>query len=264
MLVQYASDLHLEFLQNKDFLKANPLQPKGDVLLLAGDIVPFAVMDKHKDFFDYVSDNFHTTYWIPGNHEYYYFDVSEKSGDLHETIRNNIHLVNNYATTIQDVQFVFSTLWSKISPANQFRMESSLSDFQVIRFNKHRFTTEHFNKLHDDSLDFISTQIHQKSTSKRVVVTHHVPSFLYYPEKYKNDALNEGFASELHGIIESSEADYWIFGHHHQNIPDFMIGQTTLVTNQLGYVKYNEHTLFKLDKTFNIVSDEINNIIFAQ
>ena len=82
MVLQYCSDLHLEFRENKQFINQHPLQPKAEILILAGDIVPFSEMNKRKDFFNYISGNFKISYWLPGNHEYYYSDAAERSGSI--------------------------------------------------------------------------------------------------------------------------------------------------------------------------------------
>lgn len=252
MKIQYTSDLHLEFPGNKEFLKANPLQPVGDVLVLAGDIVPFAVMDKHKDFFSYVSDNFATSYWIPGNHEYYGYDLATKCGELNEKIRSNVFLVNNISVVQDDVMLIFSTLWSKISPAYEWQIERSLSDFHVIKNGKFRFTAERYNKLHAESLAFLEKELTTESDFKKMVATHHVPTLMNYPEQYKGSLLNEAFAVELFDLIEATEANYWIYGHSHCNTPDFEIGKTQLLTNQLGYVSLGEYQQFDSNKIITL------------
>ena len=252
MLLQYASDLHLQFPANKEFLKRHPLQPMGDVLVLAGDIVPFAVMDKHKDFFSYVSDNFETTYWLPGNHEYYRLDITEKSGVLNEKIRSNLFLVNNTSMEHENVKLIFSTLWSKISTGHQWQIERSMNDFHQIKTKGFRFSAEAYNQLHEESLALIHNELKTIQDKKVAVFTHHCPTFLNYPEQYKGDILNEAFAVELHGLIESSEITCWVYGHHHTNTPEFTIGNTKLITNQLGYVQRYENELFKTDKCIEI------------
>jgi predicted phosphohydrolase len=248
MKLQYCSDLHLEFPENRKFIKDNPLQVKGDVLVLAGDIMLFAHMDKHEVFFDGLSDKFETVYWIPGNHEYYHFDASQKSGVLNERIRSNVFLVNNVAIEKENVRIIFSTMWSKISPAYEWQIERGMSDFRVIKYNGSRFSALQYNQLHQNSLDFIGGELNKPFEGKTVVATHHVPTFLNYPEMYKGSVLTEGFAVELFDFIQDSNIDYWIYGHHHSNVPEFVIGKTQMLTNQLGYVIQNENREFKNDK----------------
>jgi len=250
--LQYASDLHLEFLANKEFLKQHPLQAVGDVLVLAGDIVPFAVMDKHQDFFSYVADNFETVYWLPGNHEYYHFDVAKRSGVLNEKIRSNVFLVNNTSVVHGNTRLLFSTLWSKISEGNQWQIERSLNDFHQIKNNDFRLSAEKYNELHAESLAFLQKEIRETKEEQMAVFTHHCPTFMNYPAQYKGDILNEAFAVELFDNIESSNIDYWVYGHHHSNTPEFSIRNTKLITNQLGYVQRNEHLKFETNKCIEL------------
>ncbi|SDI01294.1 hypothetical protein SAMN04488062_12018 [Flavobacterium omnivorum] len=48
--IQYCSDLHLEFLDNRKWVLENPIIPKGDILILAGDIVLFREIHQHQKF----------------------------------------------------------------------------------------------------------------------------------------------------------------------------------------------------------------------
>ena len=60
--------------------------------------------------------------------------------------------------------------------------------------------------------------------------------------------LNQAFAVELFDLIEASDIACWVFGHHHTNVPEFSIGNTQIVTNQLGYVHLGEYALFNTRK----------------
>lgn len=248
--IQYASDLHLEFPANKEFLRRQPLQAMGEVLVLAGDVVPFAVIELHQDFFSFLADHFKATYWLPGNHEYYHYDLADKSGVLHEAIRSNVFLVNNVSVVHEQRKLIFSTLWSHISPGNLWHIERGLNDFRYIKYKGHRFSAEVFNQLHHESLAFIQKEIEAGQNANTAVFTHYCPTFLNYPAQYKGDVLNEAFAVELYELIASSEISAWVYGHHHTNTPAFNIGNTLLLTNQLGYVDRNEQQTFESDKVF--------------
>ena len=251
MTIQYASDLHLEFPENEYLLRRKNLVPKADTLILGGDIVPFHLIGDQAWFFDYVSQNFKTTYWIPGNHEYYHSDISIRSRAFVELIRKNVFLVNNYAVTIENVRLIFATMWTSIKANHQIAIQRRMNDFHLIKKVGDRLTCEDLNEEHQLALAFINREL-SAETGKKVVITHHVPTFINYPPEYLGDLLNEAFAVNLNHLILKNGPGYWIYGHHHKNIPDFKIGHTSLVTNQLGYVRNGENKLFSNEKTLDV------------
>ena len=252
MVLQYASDLHLEFPENKAYLDLHPLQPVGNVLILAGDIVPFVIMNKLDEFFSYLSDHFESTYWIPGNHEYYHFDLNTKRGTIYEKIRPNVFLINNRSIKIENVEFIFSTLWSRISDKNESRLLQAMNDFRFIKYQQQFFNPQLLNEINRESVSFLTKELNNPATSKRVVVTHHVPTFKNAPVKYRGSILHEAMGIELTEMIEKAGPDYWIYGHIHLNNPDFKIGKTILLTNQMGYVLKGEQILFNSKKTITL------------
>jgi len=224
----------------------------GDILLLAGDIVPFVEIKKHLDFFKSLADNFRQVYWVPGNHEYYHSNLAERSGSFSEAILPNVSLANNVVVEEEGIKLILSTLWSKIGDGNHGMIEYNMQDFRLITNNGWKFTVEVYNEEHKKCVDFITKALNTEANNKTLVLTHHIPTYKNYPERFRNDVLNDAFAVELYNLIETTGPDFWIYGHHHQHIPEFEIGKTKLLNNQLGYVQFGENKGFNFTKTIEI------------
>jgi predicted phosphodiesterase len=248
MTIQYASDLHLEFPENRKFLKENPLKPAGDVLVLAGDIGYLAEYALYADFWDYVLANFRETIVAIGNHELYmYFDLADISDGLVMTILPNVKVYYNAVVQIDNVDFIISTLWAKIPIADAYITEKDVNDFYRIMYKGKRLSYNIFNEEHERCLAFIKNAVTKSTAKKIVVVTHHVPSFELSSPDFAGSRINGAFTTELGDYIVDSKIDYWIYGHSHRNI-EKMIGKTQCVSNQLGYISHNEHISFDNEK----------------
>jgi predicted phosphohydrolase len=252
MKIQYASDLHLEFNKNVDFLNSHRLIPSAEILILAGDIFPFFKYNENVKYFDFLSESFTEIYWLPGNHEYYYSDVIRYHKFGEKLVRPNIHVVKDKVVTINEVNLIFTTLWGNISVRNELYIKSHVSDFSCIRINGDDFKPKHFNELHKESLTFLENELELRQNEKNIIITHHVPTLFNYSEEYKNSPLNEAFVVELYDLVNKYQPEAWIYGHSHLNTPEFRIGKTKLLTNQLGYVEMHEHNAFRLNAIVNI------------
>lgn len=253
MKVQYCSDLHLEFAQNAKFLNDNPIKPVGDILVLAGDIIYWEQENFKHWFFDYVSDNFKEVYYIPGNHEFYSGkEVQILDSPVFEPLRENVFLVNNKVINIEGVDFFFTLFWSHIPVNEEMIIERKINDFYKIRHKGKKLRSPDFNRLHEESLNFLTQESKRSTADKKVVVTHHIPSQLCNPDQFRNSQINPAFVSEHYDFIADNDIDYWIYGHHHINMPETEINGTKLVTNQLGYVHMGEHSSFRDAAVFEI------------
>lgn len=242
MRIQFASDIHLEFKENLEFIRSGAFKVNGDILILAGDIYYLdEKLLRQCDFFKWASDNYEQTLLIPGNHEYYRHGNIVKDGNTWKLdILSNVAYYQNEVVHINNTDIILSTLWSYIRTENEIAVYNGINDFRLISYDNGLFLPKNFNDEHIKCLSFIKQKVKESSAKNIVVVTHHVPTFKAVALHHRSSKLNDAFACELGDFIVDSPIDYWIYGHSHTNI-DIEIGNTKILSNQLGYVCMGEH-----------------------
>ena len=252
MKIQYASDLHLEFEENRDLFDEGILKPSADILILAGDISRFqheTILNVRQ--FEYLRDNWKQVYVIPGNHEFYGRRIMFKAFDHRPKIFDNVQYVNNQSIVIDDVEIFFTTLWSKLSSS---RVEGMISDFYHCKMRNKPYRYIDHNNLHTQAVEWLDKAIKESKANKKIVVSHFVPSLKVdgYPSEQSNDIFKEYFVcNNIDSKLQEWDIDTWIYGHNHFNndVEEFGI---KFKSNMLGYVMHGEHEKFDGCKVIEI------------
>ena len=259
MKIQYASDLHLEMPGNPQYLRDEPLKVMAEILILAGDIHVFnsdAFMDD--PFWDWASKNYKQVIVAYGNHEFYNgLDLSTMKDGFKYKIRDNIYYYYNCVIPIGNIDIIVSTLWSHISKEHEKDCENGVNDFRLINYGERTLNAKIFNEEHKKCLDFIKKSLSESKARTKIVVTHHVPSRFLIAKEFEGSNINEAFTVDLTDYIKNCGAKYWIFGHSHRNI-NKVIGKTSCLCNQVGYVMDDENETFIHDKFIEIKENKCN------
>lgn len=167
--------------------------------------------------------------------------------------KDDVGYYQNKVVRIDNVDFVLSTLWSHMPPEDEYVVLQRLNDFYQTMYDGHHIRVEDYNRMHQHCLDFIKKSVAESTAEHIVVVTHHLPSMLVVADRHRGSGLNSAFTTELGDFIADSRIDAWIYGHSHTNV-DAVIGNTKIVSNQMGYVFHNEHLTngFELDKFIEV------------
>ena len=263
MKVAYAGDLHVEF---------QPLEihntEKADVLVLAGDIILASRLydkserhflgdrefqcgssDRFHAFFQQVCEEFPHVIYILGNHESYHDDIANTYSDLKQKLSylDNLHILEKETFKLNGVSFICGSMWTDFNKNNEYSMrmiERRMNDFQIIK-NSNRESKDGWTSIwsaldayedHQKFLEFALNELHNPDNQKVVMVTHHCPSDICVPEKYKGDTtMNPGYVSNLENfILNHPKIKTWVCGHSHRRL-DAMIGSTRILMNCRGY-----------------------------
>lgn len=244
MKIQYMSDLHLEYVGNRDYLMSHLPVPCGDILVLAGDIGYLGPQYKEYPFWDWASRNYRMVIVGPGNHEFYDgYDLAKMRDGERMKIRKNVFFYYNGIIHLDDIDIIISPLWSHIKKEKVRYTEFSVTDFHRIIYNGHKLTADDFNREHERCLAFIRKAVSDSTAKTKIVATHHVPSFKLVTEWFAGHGYIGAFAVDLDDYIRTSGIKAWIYGHSHWNI-ETHIGNTLCTSNQLGYVHHNEQKKF--------------------
>lgn len=238
MRFQFASDLHLEILANRQFVAAGVIKPVCDYLLLAGDIANLNRLEDADWFWDWCSNNFLQTWIVPGNHEFY-----GEAGELIDAetlmlpIRGNVAYCNNARIDVEDATILFSTLWSSIeTPEQRAAVEKQVSDYRQILQGGRMLTVDAVNAMHVEARNFLQTALATCDPTKTVVATHYVPVPQATPARYIDSPVREAFVADCSEMVREFRPAYWVHGHSHVS-GCVVCGGTRIVSNQLGTVR---------------------------
>ena len=257
MKLFYMSDNHLEFLSNEILFneKLKDLNPeKEDVLILAGDVT--LLIKKNNDILKKLLNKFSKYYYIAGNHEFYNSKISLDQILENDLIYNNVNIVNNKAIEISnEYVLILSTLFTKLNPTDYFFIKNCINDFKLIKYKDHILSLNDWNEFYEKPFDFIKNYVEQYKDKKLIIVSHHVPTyFKTVNSRFAGSLSNQLFTNELYDFIFDNEnIKYWIYGHNHNNVNDFEIGNCKLLTNQFGYIDSEDTKLnFDINKFIEI------------
>lgn len=208
------SDTHLDFFSDRDqvFTLLKAIYPGSDTLVIAGDFCEVSCVN-YLDYLRTLCDKYKNVVYVFGNHEWYglQFDYGQTQKKIQQMLHNNnLSVLENEKIVLpvdgKETEFVCASGFfpdSKVAQANK----RYLNDFRNID------NYDPFGSNLSTRIFFQNNLLLPKTTEKRVVVTHHLPSMNSVPIRFIADPTNCYYNSNL--LQLDYEIDYWLHGHTH-------------------------------------------------
>lgn len=248
--IQYISDIHLEFYEEKHVEFSKFVIPVSENIALLGDI-GYPTDENYYNFISDCSNAFKKVFVVSGNHEYYTNpENSVTMVDMDKIIQSicktftNVYFLNNSEHILDDSTIILgTTLWSKIAENEMDSIALSINDYIKIRMRGRNITPNDINMIFSSNVSWLVSKLSQHSDKRIIILTHHSPSYKSIHQKYKGYPFNSAFASDLSYIFETHpNIMFWLFGHTHCTV-EFVENFSKCATNPAGYIKKKDGNL---------------------
>jgi len=251
-IIQYASDLHLEF--RGAVAWPTLLRPVAPILVLAGDLGN-PQCQEYRNFLHWSSRNWAHVIVIAGNHELYnkkhasawkhiaaelISTRDERLAACEEVSKafTNVHFLQQKRVDINGIAFLGCTLWTDLSsPTDASTAIQGMNDYNYISIKeKQKATPADTTKWHQEDRAWLSTELSacNEMGTPAVVVTHHVPSRRLISPRFQHSPLNCCFAAADCEDLIQAPVRAWIYGHTHQAATQ-SLNNVQMVVNPAGY-----------------------------
>ncbi len=236
MKLQILSDLHLEMM-DPPYSWGIP-ETLAEVVILAGDIgVGVRGVQWAMDEMERLRK---TAVYVPGNHEYYGERLSVLERIRTAARGSRVHVLDMEELVVGDARFLGATLWTDYLAFGRAARPEAM-DKAARLLNDHRLINRPYGFMPRDALEsheraraWLEARLGVGSKAFTVVVTHHAPSLLGTDARFREDQLTAAFASDFGELIGIYSPSLWVHGHTHHSV-QYMVGQTRVVANQMGY-----------------------------
>lgn len=244
MLFQLGSDLHTEL--RPDVLGALPSwrDPEADLLVLAGDVLNLKREESLRKLL-LRCGAWKRVLYVTGNHEYWGTEprkahelLNRVADDRREGEPELTAVTEPRVVEIGGHRFFCGTMWydweacRRVPGGNPGNCSWTAPNGERRYFADHTYIKHHTPWVYDANrrFDHLLGDLREGD----VVVSHHLPSHQSTPEEFRHEADNCYYVDDHEYLILNRQPALWLHGHTHQPC-DYMVGQTRVVANPLGY-----------------------------
>lgn len=231
------SDTHLEF--------QDPLDPSvlsdvetGDVILAVGDV------HRGNQVMDWLKASFpdNRVFFVPGNHEYYRFNMPEVETHMRSRSDDHVTFLNCDTAEHDGYTFIGASLWGEPDSED---FKTHFNDFYVTWNNGRLLNVSDVTTMFNEHKRYLADELPKHDPDKTIVLTHNGPHPGSHHPDYDPGPGTWFFVKDLSDIIYDNQPKLWVHGHTHHPC-DYMVGKTRIVNNPRAYRNESPYESFTM------------------